>query len=281
MPTLSSHFQRRIERFVRIQRRDKHNAVRVLAEGDSWFTHGHFMWSSKSLIGKLNDYATVNIVTVANPAAELEDMVGRDNRDWGLGTNPDWLDGERYDVVLFSGGGNDIVGDELIRYLHKGGGSRRGINLVNRTELNRTLDTMRGHYGTLRATVDRFVGSAATPVPIVTHGYDYAFPSGEGLSLIGGLVTAGPWIQPSFKKKEIDDLADQVLIVNHLVDRFNDLLADLAAGGNNGIRNFHYMDLRNTLDRDDWADELHPAASGRDKLAAIVRQQVVDIAASN
>ncbi|MEJ8569422.1 hypothetical protein [Elongatibacter sediminis] len=275
MPTLSSHYQRRIERFVRIQRRSKPNAVRVLAEGDSWFTHGHLMWSSKSLIGKLNDYATVNIVTVANPGAELEEMVSARNRDWGLGTNPDWLGREQYDVVLFSGGGNDIVGSELKRYLHPGGGTREGIQLVNRTALNRTLDRMRNQYRTLRGTVDHFVGAAGRSVPIITHGYDYAFPSGEGLSLIGGLITAGPWILPSFKKKEIDDLDDQVLIVNFLVDQFNEMLADLASDDAAGIQDFHHMDLRGTLAREDWADELHPTSGGRDKLAAVIRRQIV------
>lgn len=274
MPTLSSHYQRRVERFVRIQRRAKPDAVRILAEGDSWFTHGHFMWSSKSLIGKLNDYATMNIVTVANPGSELEEIVAADNRDWRLATNPEWLDGELYDAVLFSGGGNDVVGD-LSRYLHTGGGSRHGTDLVNKTELNRTLDSMRGHYRTLRGTVDHHVGRS---IPIITHGYDYVFPSGEGLSLIGGLITAGPWLLPSFKKKHIDDQKDHVLIVNFLVDRFNHLLADLASGGTSGVQNFHHIDLRNTLERNDWADELHPTAAGRDKLAARIRQEMVRIA---
>jgi len=275
--SVSDSIRRRIEQFRRKQRRHP-NAKRLLVEGDSWFSFGHLMWLSKSLAGKLNDYKTVNLVTVANPGAELEKIVETDNRDWGLANNPDWLRKETYDALLFSGGGNDIVGTELRNYLHTKTPARTGKQLIKKTVFGAQLNRMRSQYETLRQTVNtEFKSPNGQTVPIITHGYDYAHPSGEGFALLGGLVTLGPWILPNFIEKKIDILSEQVEIINSLVDQFNDLLQVLQHGRPNGIDGFYYIDLRGTLDRDDWSDELHPTAGGRDKLAAELREEIVDI----
>lgn len=275
--SVSNSIKRRIDIFRREQRR-RPRARRLLVEGDSWFTYGHFMWVGKTLAAKLSEYATINLVSVANPGAELEDLVKQHNRDWGLANNPTWLKGQTYDAVLFSGGGNDIVGTELKNYLHRKTSARSGTNLINQSALNRALDWMGARYHELRATVDAFVlPSGSGKVPIITHGYDYAFPSGQGLELIGGLLTVGPWILPNFVEKGIDDTAEQLVILNELVDRFNALLNDLQRGQTRKIEAFHYVDLRNTLRKTDWADELHPTAAGRDRLAAKLRAEIVRI----
>jgi hypothetical protein len=37
------------------------------------------------------------------------------------------------------------------------------------------------------------------PIPIVTHGYDYALPDGQGY--LGGFwLLPGPWLEPGFRK---------------------------------------------------------------------------------
>lgn len=269
--SLSSHYERRIKAFVKKQKKHP-NAVRILAEGDSWFTHGAGLGRGKSLVEKLNDYATVNIVSVANPGAELEALVEGRNRDWRMATNPDLLKGNDYDLVLFSGGGNDIVGDELETYLKRWREGLKGKELVKQSVLRRKLDEMEEQYRVLRKTVDRYVG---TNTPIVTHGYDYAHASGEGFSLIGGILTVGPWILPSFKRKKIDLQSDQKVILKYLVDAFNQRLKVLSSSG--GISDFHYVNLRGKLNVDDWDDELHPTAGGRDKLAKVLRRQIVAI----
>lgn len=266
----AGRIQSRIEKFVKKQKKHP-NAVRILAEGDSWFTHGAGLGRGKSLIERLNDYATVNIVTVANPGAELEDLVERRNRDWRFVTNPDWLKGHRYDLLLFSGGGNDIVGDELKSYLKQWKQGISGTDLVKENVLKTQLDRMENQYRTLRKTADYYLGSGT---PILTHGYDYAHASGRGFSLIGGILTVGPWILPSFKKKKIDKQSDQRKILKHLVDEFNKRLVALNQGG---ISDFHYVNLRGQLAGNDWDDELHPTAAGRDRLAQVIRKRIVEI----
>ena len=218
------------------------------------------------------EVTSVNIVTVANPGAELEDLVKSSNRDWGLATNPDWLKGQQYDLVLFSGGGNDIVGDELINYLKQWREGLKGTELVKETVFQRKLDDMEDQYRTLRKTVDRFVGKST---PILTHGYDYAHATGQGLDLIGGILTVGPWILPNFKKKKIDKQSDHRIILKYLVNEFNKRLAQLSKAG--GIEQFRYINLRGQLQANDWDDELHPTAGGRDRLAKVVRKRIVEV----
>jgi hypothetical protein len=267
--------QRRIENFVRKQKRHP-DAKRLLAEGDSWFSFGHMMWWSKTLVERLNEYKTLNIVSVANPGAELQKIVKRDNRDWGIANHAPWMKNQHYDAVLFSGGGNDIVGSELVNYLEDKSTGKTGLALIKQTELDRQLDRMRKQYQALRKTIDAEVASpGGKTVPIITHGYDYAFPSGQGASLFGGLVSVGPWILPNFISKGILDFSEQAMIVNELVDQFNQLLSDLQDSQAAGIKGFHHIDLRGMLKKEDWSDELHPTAVGRDKIAAKLRADIV------
>ena len=68
-------------------------------------------------------------------------------------------------------------------------------------------------------------------VPIVIHGYDYAIPDGRGWG--GGLgPLPGPWLDPSLSRKGYDrkdDAAVRRVIVQELIDAFNEMLAAVAA----------------------------------------------------
>ena len=271
MSSLSNWIQRRVENFVRDQRK-KPNAVRVLAEGDSWFSYGGWMWGGKTLIEQLNDYQTVNLVSIAQPGAELEGMVEpRNRRQWVLATNPDWLDDQKYDVVLISGGGNDVVGDELPSLLFERSDTRKGKDQVKKSALETAFRIMHSHLDSIRNTVDQRIG---TGTPILMHGYDYAQPSGRAFEMLGGLITVGPWIKHSLVFKGVVDDDEQREIVNFLIDQFNEFLGKRETD----IADFHYLDVRGTLDANDWADELHPTTAGRQKLAQVFRQGLVDVA---
>jgi hypothetical protein len=55
----------------------------------------------------------------------------------------------------------------------------------------KALDQMADQYRELRRTVDAVVETSKGPVPSITHGYDYAHPSGQGFSMLSGLITTG------------------------------------------------------------------------------------------
>lgn len=269
MSSLTRWIQRRVERMVRDQRRKPH-ALRVLAEGDSWFSYGGWMWGGMTLIEQLNRYRTVNIVSLAQPGAELEAMVEpRNRRQWALANNPDWLNGERYDRVMLSGGGNDIVGEELAGLLFNRTANRQGTDLIKDSVLRATFRRMHDQLDSIRRTVDQRIGPAT---PILMHGYDYAQPSGRPFEMLGGLITVGPWIKNAMVGKGIESDAEQRAIVNALIDAFNGFL-DARQGD---IAHFTHLDLRGTLSAAHWADELHPTTQGRRLLAQVFRQALVD-----
>ena len=85
------------------------------------------------------------------------------------------------------------------------------------------------------------------PIPIVTHGYDYALPDGRGY--LGGFwLLPGPWLEPGFRKKGHVDFGKNSAVVVKLIDQFNAMLKDVSATP--GFGHVHYLNLRNTLKHD-------------------------------
>jgi hypothetical protein len=54
-------------------------------------------------------------------------------------------------------------------------------------------------------------------------------------------------------EKSYTDRAVQTQIINHLINRLNEMLQEIA----NADSRVHHLDLRETLNDDDWANELH------------------------
>lgn len=106
-----------------------------------------------------------------------------------------------------------------------------------------------------------------SPVPILVHGYSGPVPDGRGV-LGGAWFLPGPWIAPGFRDKGFPDseLQRRVIIVGQLMDRFNEMLIEIAALPE--FAHVRYVDLRGTLPtaaniyRQFWANELHPKERG-------------------
>jgi len=209
---------------------------------------------------------------MASPGALLKDYASLHNIDWKYATNPDWLDGESYDIVMVSGGGNDILGDGLEKIVfHKNNQSNEyGQNLINFNEYHKVLDNIKKSIVDIRNTVDDHLGAH---VFLVMHGYDYAYPSGKAYEIFGGIIRLGPWLQSSLCNLNITERDEQVEIINGLIDHFNSSLQSYEYA----IPKFKHLDLRNVLDKDDWDDELHPNSYGRYKLAKLVRKMLIEI----
>ena len=262
--------ERRIRRFRQAQARTP-EALRVLAEGDSWFTHPSASWKGKSLIGHLDAYRTVNVVSLAAPGDTLARYPDPPNGQWRLACNPDWLGEETFDAVIVSGGGNDILTDDLASIVldphdHPG---RDGRQLIDRAAFESRLDTIVELIGRVRATVDAHIGAHC---PLLMHGYSHARASGEAYQLFGGLLSFGPWIQHELSDRGIAERDAQQDLVDGLVDDFNERLVALAGT----LSGFVHVDVRDCLDARDWDDEIHPNARGRRKLARRLRQALIE-----
>ena len=237
--------------------------VHVAAMGDSWF-HYFPAWD---ILTKLRTSNWGNWVYEVNDTAKagatLNEMVyGRTIIDTYqlLQQHPE------SDVFLFSGGGNDVTNDQMLDLLY----NKKAIDSVLGTpEINKKV--IQGLVGEVfyRA-FDDLIGllrSKMTQIgkpnmPIILHGYDYAFPDGRGWSLGGIANWIGPWLDPplSYKGYDRDDDANvRKKIVHDLIDAFNDMIASVVSAH----PHTHYVNLRNTLKQHaQWHNELHPRSNG-------------------
>ena len=98
-----------------------------------------------------------------------------------------------------SGAGNDIAGDEFVILLNHAASTLPAVN----DDIVRGVIEVR-----LKAAYARMIGGLTTipqshfnrPIPMITHGYDYALPDGRGLTGGFGCYRAHGWSQ-GFRKK--------------------------------------------------------------------------------
>lgn len=251
--------------------------VKVVAQGDSWFSY----FPAYDILATLRRLSwgggwKYDVSDKAHAGALLNDMVyGR-----GLVETFQLLDRERPEAFIFSGGGNDIAGSELfvLLYNHKAVELHDGIPELNANILKGLVDEVFGQaYADLIDLVRIKLAQIGIPnIPILFHGYDYAIPDGRGWGGGAGPLP-GPWLDPSLTRKGYDRRADADLrrtIVRKLIDAFNEMLKDTAASH----PNTYHVDLRGTLADTQWGNELHPTERGfrlvTERYEAALRQHV-------
>jgi lysophospholipase L1-like esterase len=161
------------------------------------------------------------------------------------------------DTFLFSGGGNDVLGGE--------GGIARFLRLfdVDHTKPSDAAYYIKPEfYDNLKLILQNYeqliqrVHVRAPDVIMLGHGYDYAIPRSTGPWIGNGMLFVG--LDPTFQS----DLCQA--IVRIMIDAFNSGLAAFATT----YSNYRYVNLRGTIGKDEWRDELHPTADGAAKTAA-------------
>lgn len=225
----------------------------IFAEGDSWFDfppgvdiidhlhQGHGLAITR--FSKHGDTLDNMVYGVKTGTPQIEDFLAQAAR-----TPPR--------VVLFSAGGNDVLGEELLRYLNH---SSSGLSLLRGAVVDYLIDTVfHNAFGTF---IDR-VRAVARDAHFILHGYAEPFPSGEP-TRCGPFPVAGPWIRPQLEKMRIPVTIGTPL-VHTLAGRFNEMLRVLA---NSRPDHVTYLDLRSTISETDWRDELHLQSSAYARVA--------------
>lgn len=239
---------------------DPQRVVKVVAEGDSWFSYFPPNDILASLRNRRWNGWDYQVSDRAKAGALLNDMVyGRDMVD-----TYQLLEDESPDVFLFSGGGNDIAGPELfvMLYHRKAVEMTAGLPSINAKILQGLVDEVfLRSYLDLVALIRHKARAIGRPdLPIILHGYDYAIPDGRGWGGGWGPLP-GPWLDPSLTSKGYDRVRHEAVrrrIVRQLIDAVNATLAKVAQSD----RNVHHVDLRGTLADGEWANELHPTPEG-------------------
>lgn len=245
--------------------------IRLLAEGDSWFSFGS--WKFTSLLNNLRFTRPAAIVTLAHPGETISRM-------GSIAQNPEldlWLSTPysdiRWSAVLVSGGGNDVIDDaqNLIPASDVAQPLQDADQYIDHVRLAETLRKVREAYAAIVAMRDR-PQSPCIGVPLITHAYDLATPRNAPAQFLVPLM--GPWLYKALMRARIP-AARWNAVSDFILGALGKTLEDLELQ----LPNFHVARTQGTLIRADmgttgnsrdWDNEIHPNRGGFRKLARVL-----------
>lgn len=247
---------------------------RILAEGDSWFSINAV--PGTNLLKALAFAHPTVILNIAEPGDTIRRMSALAKNPWMRRFVTDRKFASRWDMLLLSGGGNDLIDSAaaIIR-VPAVAGSADPAEYVDAAELARLVGAVQDGFRRLASLRDE-PGSTCAGKPIVTHTYDYPTPrpSPGRFLLVDAL---GPWLHSAFEDKGTPQ-AMRMPVTRALLDALGDGITALAQGAER-IPNFHVADTRGTVApaapdatgrSGDWENEIHPSAAGYRKLSEVV-----------
>jgi hypothetical protein len=252
---------------------------RILAEGDSWFSLGAIPTSN--LLFSMRFPRDTVIANCAYPGDTIRRMatLARDKalrEAFSQAYNISW------DLILLSGGGNDVLdeADDILLMSTERGTVSGPADYCDQAKLQTLLDEIGKGYRQIVAFRDA-AGSTSVGKPIVTHTYDIPTPRNSPSNFIV-VPVLGPWLQPAMHAAQVP-VADRVAVSKYLIDSLADTILGLA-NGPNALPNFFVVDTRGTLTpaqadapgvSGDWMNEIHPDSDGYKKLAKLLEAEVM------
>ncbi len=224
----------------------------LIAEGDSWFDY----LPGIDLIDHLRYRGYAFDVNYSRAGDTLENMIYGAEFDNDYNRLPPQLDAVlarikqvRPRAFLFSGGGNDVAGEEFAQYFNH---ALSGLDSFRRSFAEFQIGVVFKRY--LDDLCAR-VREASPSTFIVMHGYGYTPPTGRAVINAGRFRFIGPWLRPVLTAKGIMNPQEQRRIVFDVIDLYNEMLE---AVRDDNKDNFRYVDLRKVITPDeDWVNELH------------------------
>lgn len=226
-------------------------ALRIVAEGDSWFQHPLI----HDLLDWLEREPDFAVFSLASGGATLEQMLKP--KDYLQAVND-----EKPSVFLLSAGGNDFLGDIrpfLLPWKPKRGATSTEYDPKDyiSAEFDALLVRLRGW---LDIVVGDVLGQRSVK-RVLLHGYDYILPNSADDDRSGG------WIGKPMRELKITADYLQAGIVRLMVDRYCEVLQSVAADPR-WKGKVRFVDFRGSLKRDyHWFDEIHPDSKQNRKLA--------------
>jgi hypothetical protein len=259
-------------RFEHFVRRKKAGAKAFVTEGDSWFAYP--LWLSTNVIEELIQRFPVNTTWMqrqSNGDEAREMMCGPQYTTLVALFERLQAVGAEVDGILFSGGGNDIVGKSLLPLLNKYRDGMTWMDCIQHNRFERRLGAIADAYRELADLRADYQPKAV----VFTHAYDYAIVSGKPICVLG--IKIGPWIKNYMEDvKGITRLEFQQEIINHMLSRLDDVQTRLEQEyrGTGWV----YVRTQGALANSDWANELHPTKAGfrkvSDKFAAAIEANI-------
>ena len=235
---------------------DKHpDRPLIVSEGDSWFV---YPWKLKDTIEQL--LLKYNVYSIGAAGDELSEMYIQQEYSKAVRKyEPEFL--------LLSGGGNDVLGPKTLPNSLRSDpkpdteGAQRW---VREDYLNKLIGQVLNVFRRIIYDMKRDFPE----VRIILHGYDYAQPNIEPVRGVPRLFKRkADWISEPMEKKGINDPELQRDIVRVLIDAFNRRMAAMVQEERDKEAKVHFIDVRDTLLPDQWANEIHPDDKGFQQVA--------------
>jgi hypothetical protein len=162
--------------------------LQVIAEGDSWFDYPYPLFGG-GIIPRLQKRLGVPILNMADAGDEVRFMLGVDQRNRLVqNLKAGCPAGGPWDVLLFSGGGNDIVDNPMALWILDYNAALPPAKQIHQARFDAALALVRAGYEDLITLRDQL----SPTTHLVFHGYDFAIPDGRGACHLG------PWLKPTF-----------------------------------------------------------------------------------
>lgn len=229
---------------------------RILAEGDSWLAYPQILGSKNITLQLADNYDDMIILCLAASGDEAVAMVSSLSNKAPLMSALRQYD---FDVLLFSGGGNDVVGEwDFDFFLNEKTSGMSWQDCIHLERFERRLNQIENAY--LDLLEYTFLYSRNKKIKVVTHTYDYLIPDPKGV--VGGKS----WMYPYLMVKNITEKSDQINIAKYLLNRFVEMLAEVAKSPIAQSR-FQVVNTFGSVKSDEWANEIHPTSKGFMKVA--------------
>jgi lysophospholipase L1-like esterase len=251
---------------------------RLLGEGDSWYSWAHLNLKPSSNILEQLEFRHPAVVVSLAYSGDVISNISDPYHNMALYFE---LQGLRYDAILLSGGGNDLIdalqpagGPAII----VAGDGSNAQSYVSEAALRALTNNVLAGYRRIIAMRD---ASDANPeTPIVLHAYDYPTPRPAPATFIGQ-PARGPWLLPAMQAAGVPET-----LYEDVTDVVFDGLADALLSLHAPQRGVHVVDTRGTLERaalnttglsGDWINEIHPDAHGYALLARKVAGELATL----
>lgn len=233
----------------------------VLALGDSWFKYPnkYSLYENSNIIDHLENEDRLLIDNESKNGAELLQLLSGDNKITTLSkVYTQAQDNNPLDIILLSGGGNDIVGEFDLNWILKPqatGDEKSPADYIRQDHLSAKV-------AQLQSALTEFslrVASLSPYTHIITHNYDIPFPSDKSTIIYGIHPFSKSWIKPYMDAANIPS-QDQRPVIEYLLKQLGSAQTAAAAIS----PNLKPLDNHGVLNNNPglWRDEIHPTPQG-------------------
>lgn len=235
--------------------------LQVMAEGDSWFKYPVPLFGG-GIVPRLQKRLGVPILNLAAAGDEVRFMLGVKQRArLARSLQEGCPAGGSWDVLLFSGGGNDIVDDPMALWVRDWRKGASPQDLIHQPRFDAALAQVRAGYEDLIALRDALSPSTH----LVFQEYDFPLPDGRGV------CNHGPWLKPTFDIRKYPTQAEARRVIKAMLEQFATMLRSLTT-----YQKVSVVSTQGTLPgkATAWHNELHPAKQGFETFADKFQQHL-------